>query len=233
MSNLDDSGDEEVGYGKPPRRTRFKKNLSGNPRGRPRKARAPEPFEGYVTPVLDTILKEMARKVTVREGGTRLDLTAFEAVVRRIHVDAIKGKNSAQRTVVAMANAVERHRFDLMERDIRLVTDHQETWNPVFEAAKKAGLPSPNHLPHPSHLNFDVGKCRATLSGPIVREVKAEWEQLKTILHEYDASIDEAISWGAENPGDERYDKMLRLLQKKMANFEKQVPEGWDWREEL
>ena len=31
----DEKRDDEVGYGKPPRRTRFRKGQSGNPRGRP------------------------------------------------------------------------------------------------------------------------------------------------------------------------------------------------------
>ena len=33
------SGDYRVGYGKPPLETRFKKGQSGNPGGRPRRAR--------------------------------------------------------------------------------------------------------------------------------------------------------------------------------------------------
>jgi hypothetical protein len=31
--------DEEVGYGKPPKKTRFKKGQSGNPKGRPKGAK--------------------------------------------------------------------------------------------------------------------------------------------------------------------------------------------------
>ena len=36
----DQKRDDEVGYRKPPRRTRFRKGQSGNPRGRPSGAKA-------------------------------------------------------------------------------------------------------------------------------------------------------------------------------------------------
>ena len=41
-------GSYVVGYGKPPAEYRFKKGQSGNPRGRPRKAKAPKPDRSFV-----------------------------------------------------------------------------------------------------------------------------------------------------------------------------------------
>ena len=53
------SGDYEVGYGRPPRHTRFAKGQSGNPRGRPCGAKN------------FTTLLEEALDVIVRCGSTR------------------------------------------------------------------------------------------------------------------------------------------------------------------
>jgi hypothetical protein len=54
-------GDYEVGYGKPPRHTRFAKGQSGNPRGRPRGAKN-----------FNTLLEEaLDEPVTVTENGGR------------------------------------------------------------------------------------------------------------------------------------------------------------------
>jgi hypothetical protein len=52
------NGDYEVGYGKPPRQTRFKQGQSGNVQGRPRGSK-------NLTTVM---LKELSEKVTISEN---------------------------------------------------------------------------------------------------------------------------------------------------------------------
>jgi hypothetical protein len=59
MSNIDELEDYEVGYGKPPKSGQFKKGISGNPSGRPKK---PSDF-------LSVLMKELESKVTIHESG--------------------------------------------------------------------------------------------------------------------------------------------------------------------
>jgi hypothetical protein len=62
-----------VGYGKPPRHTRFKPGQSGNAKGRPKKA----------TTVEDVLYEEFNRFVTITEGRKRRRLSKLRVVVRQ------------------------------------------------------------------------------------------------------------------------------------------------------
>ena len=66
--------DYEVGYGKPPRHTRFKKGQSGNPRGRPSGSK-------NLATVLSEALNEL---VIVAENGGRRKITKRKAIVTQL-----------------------------------------------------------------------------------------------------------------------------------------------------
>src|SRR5438132_14225032 len=70
----DTERDYEVGYGKPPRHTRFRKGQSGNPRGRPKESKN-----------LATLLKEALNEpVIVAENGGRRKITMREAIIKQL-----------------------------------------------------------------------------------------------------------------------------------------------------
>ena len=68
------TGDYEVGYGRPPRHTRFAKGQSGNPRGRPCGAK-------NFTTLLEEALNE---PVTVTENGGRRKVSKRQAIVTQL-----------------------------------------------------------------------------------------------------------------------------------------------------
>ena len=85
MSRKRSDGTYEVGYGKPPRTSRFKLGQSGNPRGRPRGAKN-----------VDTILHDvLMQQVTVLESGKRRKITVFEAYLKRLSKQALEGDSKS------------------------------------------------------------------------------------------------------------------------------------------
>ena len=76
-----DEFDYEVGYGKPPEATQFRKGRSGNPKGRPKEAK------GFNA----SLKREMESLITVREGDRQIRISKAEAMAKRLAASALKG----------------------------------------------------------------------------------------------------------------------------------------------
>ena len=73
--------DYEIGYGKPPEHTRFKKGESGNNKGR--KKASPQ--------AADVLLNTIHRMISVSENGSRRSMTKLEAAFTQIVNKAVAG----------------------------------------------------------------------------------------------------------------------------------------------
>src|SRR5579872_3351434 len=89
----------EVGYGKPPVHTRFRKGQSGNPRGRPRGTKA-----GRLEAI---ILKEAYRYVRVKEGDSIERVPAIQVMVRAMFTHGARGNGPTQRAFIEVARQSE------------------------------------------------------------------------------------------------------------------------------
>ena len=90
--------DYEVGRGKPPKHSQFRKGQSGNPCGRPRGAKN-----------FDTLLiKALDEKVELTHQGERQKLSKRQVILIQLINKAAKGDLRAAKLVLDMANEVER-----------------------------------------------------------------------------------------------------------------------------
>lgn len=87
----------EVGYGKPPQKTRFRKGQSGNPSGRPKGK-----------PNLATALERALREeVIINENGTRVKVTKLEAACKQLVNKAASGDLKAVKLLTALTRSAE------------------------------------------------------------------------------------------------------------------------------
>jgi hypothetical protein len=99
MTSSDDTEDDDVGYRKPPRATRFTKGRSGNPAGRPRGRYRAAPYEAV-----------LGQMVKIREGGTERRVTAAEAFLLQLTKRGLEGDSAAARASLAVIEqAGQRH----------------------------------------------------------------------------------------------------------------------------
>src|SRR5947209_5042088 len=85
----------EVGYAKPPIATQFKKGRSGNPAGRKKNERVED-----LRVLIDELLAE---PVEVRVDGKVREMTALEATLHGLQMNALKGNSKAARAVFKLA----------------------------------------------------------------------------------------------------------------------------------
>ncbi len=88
--------DYEVGYRKPPKRTRFQPGQSGNPKGRKKGRKSHK-----------TIIREMfEEKITLTVNGERVTMSRGEAITNVLIAKALKGDMAALRQALRLMEEV-------------------------------------------------------------------------------------------------------------------------------
>jgi|SRR5690242_12459069 Family of unknown function (DUF5681) len=84
--------DNKVGYGRPPRHSRFTKGQSGNPKGRP---------QGRAN-TKTIVSRAINEKITVHEGEKPREMTKLEGLLQAHLIKAIKGDARSANLVIAL-----------------------------------------------------------------------------------------------------------------------------------
>jgi len=86
------AGENDVGYRRPPKATRFKPGQSGNPKGRPK---------GSANLATD-LAAELNEQITIREGGQARQVSKRRALVKSLMAKALQGDVRATTALLAL-----------------------------------------------------------------------------------------------------------------------------------
>ena len=167
----------DIGYGKPPTASRFKKGQSGNPRGRPTGATArtrARPTER----LKDILLEEAYRPISVRDGARTLTLPMAQAVIRTLAVEAAKGTPRDRRLFIEIVTMIERERTALYDAFVKTAMDYKIAWEYELKRREQLGITdAPPPLPHPDHIQINLQANTARIVGPATKEDKRACDQ--------------------------------------------------------
>lgn len=180
---------ESVGYARPRREHRFQKGHSGNPGGRPRRARSPLPtLDPSSQPTERLILQEAYRPVTIREGDKTIELPAIQAAMRALTIAAMKGSRLSQKALTEIVRAAElRERTETLEA-MEAAIDYKRSWTAELERLRNIGQAEPLLLPHPDDMEIDLRNGGVIVRGPMNSEEKASYD--KRVARRDDAQLE-------------------------------------------
>jgi hypothetical protein len=161
-------------YRQPPAEHQFKKGVSGNPKGRPKK-KAVQPGgnalgSGAVDRLSAMALAEANRPIPVREGDEASEIPAIQAVLRTMFRAAAQGDTRAARQLLDVVGRAESGRAMAAQENYVRARKYIEEFRPIFEKHEREGRDPPHIYPHPDDLLIDEHTGDVTIDGPISKE---------------------------------------------------------------
>jgi hypothetical protein len=223
-------GSHEVGYGRPPAATRFVKGQSGNPAGRPRGSKnKPAELDGY--DLRHIVLAEANRAIEINERDEVVTIPMAQAVMRKIGIDAMKGRPRAQELFIKTIDKARYESIQLHERHLQMVCEYKAFWEQELDRRARLGITHlPEPLPHPDDIVIDLQTGEVEYHGPRTREEEAQYEALrKQLIRLQDGLPDlDAILKKRRSPAQRKdLEQMKQTVLERIALFETVLPAAY------
>ena len=220
MSDRDDPATRS--YRNPPIEHRFRKGVSGNTKGRPRKKRAfvstkvdGQPGIGFEDRIKSLAIEEAYRLITIREGDRVERIPVIQAILRKVAVAAANGNTRAQQIILSLVTGAEADRRVATMELLKNAVDYKEHWHHVLAERGRKGTTGPEPVPHPDEVIIDYETGEIRIDGPVMEEQKEAQNRLRAMSPDVEQSLKEINEEIESNPND----LSLRKQQKTMTKI--------------
>src|SRR5689334_20242213 len=170
MSSPKNSRPPSANFRKPPVEHQFKKGVSGNPRGRPKKKQLGASTGGIADRFSAIALEEAARPITVREGDKSSEMPVLQALLRTMFRAAANGDAKVGRQLLELIGRAETERSSAALEFLKSAVEYKERARSLIEKYERDGLRPPEIYPHPDDIIIDESTGEVTIDGPTTKE---------------------------------------------------------------
>jgi Family of unknown function (DUF5681) len=208
-------------YRNPPIEHRFRKGVSGNTKGRPRKNRAlvstkvdGRPGMGFEDRIKSLAIEEAYRLITIREGDRVERIPVIQAILRKVAVAAANGNIRAQQNYLNLLIGAEADRRVANTELLKIAVDYKEHWHHVLAERARKGTTGPEPVPHPDEVIIDYETGEIRIDGPVMEEQKEAQNRLRAMSSDVEQSLKEINEEIESNPNDLSLRKQRKTMTK-------------------
>lgn len=206
MSGADKSSGYEVGYCKPPKASRFKPGVSGNPKGRPRKAPGSTSWEGLG--VSEHLLAALSLDVAGNSRGQAVSLPYLEALMHQLKAASLNGKDRIALALLKISLAREKQEAQARASVLANALEAQIWLDRKRDAWVASGREEIDMDVHPLDIEIDWIAGEVKFFVALTREQRDVRAELVKLRDEALASLVVTLALAADD-GD---DDLLRLM---------------------